>query len=106
VHTAGIYRVTLGFTCPEADTGSTVRLEFKGSSLTGKIDRAWDPPLITGQDRAPRKGESYMKEFAELPLGEVRLESGRGPLVLRAVDIPGASVIDLRDIRLTLMAGQ
>ncbi len=105
VHTAGDYEVTLLYTCPEADAGSTIELSCNGSALRGKVAPAWDPPLITGQDRVPRKGESIMKEFHPLALGVLRLEKGRGLLTLRAVEIPGGSVMDVRLVSLTLKTG-
>jgi hypothetical protein len=43
-----------------------------------------------------------MKEFRPLPLGTLRLEKGRGPLTLRALEIPGRSVMDVRLVTLTL----
>jgi hypothetical protein len=105
VHTAGIYNVTLYYTCPEADAGSTVELSFKGSRLTGKVAPGWDPPLYTNQDTIPRPpAESRMKEFHPLDLGTIRLERGRGLLTLRALDVPGRSVMDMRLVRLTLKA--
>jgi hypothetical protein len=33
----------------------------------------------------------------------VKLPKGRGPLTLRATDIPGASVMDFRALTLTLL---
>jgi arylsulfatase A-like enzyme len=105
VHTAGIYNVTLYYTCPEADAGSTVELSFKASRLTGKVAPGWDPPLYTNQDTIPRPpAESRMKDFHPLDLGTIRLERGRGPLTLRALDVPGRSVMDMRLVRLTLKA--
>jgi len=101
VNTTGAYAVAIDYTC--ADAGSTVELAFNGSRLSGKVAPAWDPPLITGEDRVPRKGESLMKEFHRLELGEMRLEKGRGPLTLRALEIPGASVMDVRRVTLTLL---
>jgi hypothetical protein len=44
-----------------------------------------------------------MKDFHALKLGEVSLPAGQGPLTLRATDIPGASVMDVRRLTLTLM---
>jgi hypothetical protein len=44
-----------------------------------------------------------MKEFRTLKLGELNLESGPGPLILRALEIPGQSVMDLRRVTLTLL---
>jgi hypothetical protein len=60
-------------------------------------------PLLTNQDTLPRPhGESTMKEFKTLVLGEVELAAGKGPLTLRALEIPGQSVMDLRRVTLTL----
>jgi arylsulfatase A-like enzyme len=103
VHTAGTYGVEMFYTCPEADAGSTVELSFKEARLSGKVAPGWDPPLIDNQDRVPRKGECYLKEFRGLKLGTVKLAAGRGLLTLRATDIPGASVMDLRLLTLSLV---
>lgn len=48
-------------------------------------------------------GESRMKEFRPLRLGRIRLEAGRGLLTLRALEVPGRSVMDLRQVNLTLV---
>lgn len=103
VRTTGEYEVELLYTCPEADAGSTVELAFRGSTLEGRVTPAWDPPLYTHQDTLPRPpAESPMKEFHSLKLGTIRLEAGRGELSLRAIRIPGRSVMDLRQVNLTL----
>jgi hypothetical protein len=44
-----------------------------------------------------------MKEFRPLKLGEVKLEKGQGPLTLRALEIPGKSVMDVRRVTLKLL---
>ena len=55
------------------------------------------------QDTIPRpKAESPAKEFRPLKLGTIRLEKGRGLLSLRALEIPGGSVMDVRRVTLTL----
>jgi arylsulfatase A-like enzyme len=104
VHTAGRYEVTIDYTCPVPDAGSSIELTFRGSRLTGKVEPGWDPPLYTNQDTLPRPaGESQMKEFRPLKLGEFTLEKGQGPLTLRALEIPGKSVMDVRRVTLTLL---
>jgi len=104
VHVAGRYHVAIDYTCPLADAGSTIELEFKGSRLRGKVEPGWDPTLYTNQDTLPRPpAESQMKEFHTLKLGEIQLESGQGPLTLHAIDIPGKSVMDVRRVSLTLL---
>jgi arylsulfatase A-like enzyme len=101
VKTAGNYDVTIHYTA--AESGAMIELEFQGSRLAGKVAPAWNPPLYTNQDTLPRPpAESQMKEFRPLKLGTLKLPKGRGPLTLRATDIPGSSVMDVRLIELTL----
>ena len=104
VVTAGRYTVAIDYTCPLPDAGATVELSLHAARLTGKVAPGWDPPLYTNQDTLPRPpGESQMKEFRTLDLGEITLPAGAGPLVLRALEIPGQSVMDVRRVTLTLL---
>lgn len=104
VHTTGRYEVTVDYTCKVADAGSQVELVFQDSRLLGRVEPGWDPPLYTNQDTLPRPdGESQMKEFRTLKLGEINLPAGQGPMTLRALTIPGQSVMDVRRITLTLL---
>ena len=103
VNTAGNYDVEILYTCPVADAGSTIELDFNGAKLAGEVAPGWDPPLYTNQDTIARpNGESKMKEFRALNLGSMRLEKGRGLLTLRALKIPGRSVMDVRQVNLAL----
>ena len=103
VATAGTYDVVLYYTCPVADIGATVELSFKSSRLRAKVVQPNDPPLRGAElDRVPREGESYVKDFKPLPLGPIRLEQGRGDLVLGAIEIPGRQVMELQAIHLRL----
>ena len=104
VHTSGRYQVAIDYTCRVQDAGATVAFSFQGAELKGKVEPGWDPPLYTNQDTLPRPdGESQMKDFRLLDLGEMRLPVGRGELTLRAIDIPGKSVMDVRRVTLTLL---
>jgi hypothetical protein len=104
VNTSGRYEVSIDYTCPIADAGSLIELSHNGSRLAGKVTPGWDPPLYTNQDTLPRPdGESQMKEFRTLKLGEMKVEKGEGPLTLRALEIPGKSVMDVRRVTLTLL---
>ena len=104
VMTAGTYVVTLDYTCPAADVGSTLELRVGDRVLRGKVTEAWDPALLTDQDVVPRTthGESLMKPFRTMTLGEIALEPGRATLKLSAPEIPGQSVMDLRRVTITL----
>ena len=104
VHTAGRYEVSIDYTCVVPDAGSTIELSFQEAVLVGTVTPGWDPPLNTNQDTLPRPpAESQMKQFRTLKLGEINLPSGVGPLTLRALKIPGKSVMDVRRITLTLV---
>lgn len=103
VNTAGKYDVEILYTCPLDSAGSTIELSHQGSTLRGQVSPGWDPPLYTNQDTIPRPpAESKMKEFKTLHLGTIDLKAGRGPLTLRATEIPGDEVMHLRGITLTL----
>ena len=104
VQTPGDYHVLIDYTCPLSAAGSLIELSFGDSRLTGRVAPGWDPPLYTNQDTLPRPpAESQMKEFRPLDLGTIRLEPGQGELTLRALEIPGRSVMDVRRVTLTLM---
>jgi arylsulfatase A-like enzyme len=103
VHIAGTYDVELSYTCPKDTVGSTVELSLGEQTLTGKVVEAHDPPLRGKEnDRVPRVGESYVKDFRPLKLGSIDLPAGTGTLKLRAISIPGSQVMDLRGLTLTL----
>jgi arylsulfatase A-like enzyme len=103
VATTGKYEAVVYYTVPASDVGSTVELSFEGNRLEGKVSQANDPPLHgTEHDRAQRGQESLVKDFKPLDLGEIELKKGRGQLTLRALNVPGKSVMDVRLMFLTL----
>ncbi|HUG69882.1 MAG TPA: arylsulfatase [Pirellulaceae bacterium] len=104
VQTAGRYEVVIDYTCPDTDAGSLIELGSGKNRLTGRVAAGWDPPLYTNQDTLARPpAESQMKEFRPLNLGVLTLEKGKVPLTLRALEIPGKSVMDVRRVTLTLL---
>jgi hypothetical protein len=104
VQTAGRYQVTIDYTCPLADAGSLIELSLGEASLRGAVRPGWDPPLYDNQDTLPRPlAESKMKPFKSLDLGQIDLPAAAGELTLRAIQIPGDQVMDVRRITLTLL---
>jgi len=93
---SGEFEVEIYYTCPSEDTGSRVELRFGDNSLEFMVNEGHDPPL-TGMenDRSPRI-ESYVKDFKPMPLGTIFLRKGSGKLELKALDIPGKTVMDVR----------
>lgn len=102
VHTTGDYDVTIDYVCPEADAGSTIELSLGDAKTSGKVTPGWYPRLLDDQDRASRGGESYMRDFKTLSLGTMKLPAGRGLLTLKALNIPGKTVAEVRRVTLTL----
>lgn len=104
VQTAGRYEVTIDYTCPLDDAGSLIELSLGEATLRGEVRPGWDPPLYDNQDTLPRPlAESKMKPFKTLALGQIELPAAAGELTLRAIQIPGDQVMDLRRITLTLV---
>jgi arylsulfatase A-like enzyme len=104
VATGGRYEAVVYYTCAAKNVGATVELSLNGSRVATKVTEAHDPPLTGAEhDRTSRGSESFVKDFKPLRLGELKLEAGRGQLTLRATDVPGEGVIDVRTILLTLL---
>jgi len=106
VEQSGKFEVFVRYACPVADTGSTVVTEFLGQSMTALVEKAHDSPEIgAAEDRVPRI-ESYIKDFANISLGEIELGAGRGPLTVRATKIPGSQVMEIAGLMLVRIANQ
>jgi len=98
---AGEYEAEVLHACPASDVGATLELAFGGRVARTAVRQAHDPPLIGAeQDRVPRQ-ESYVKDFRPLALGTLALDAGRGPLTLRAADIPGGQAPEVWSVVLT-----
>jgi hypothetical protein len=65
-------------------------------------DRSAAPEVDCGFVVVPRDGESFVKDFKSLNLGVLSLEKGRGLLTLRAVEVSGKQVMEVRAVLLTL----
>jgi arylsulfatase A-like enzyme len=97
----GEYDVEIYYACPAADVGSTIELRCGESRLQGTVDEAHDPPLIGDANDRVQRQESYVKDFKPLKLGRVVLHPGRTKMSLRANEIPGSQVMEMRLIMLT-----
>jgi len=101
---SGQYEAVIFYTCPMNDVGSTIELSFNRNRVRGKAIEPHDPPSVGAEfDRVPRRGESYIKDFKPIDLGKFQLEEGRGELTLRALDVPGEQVMEVRLVLLTLL---
>ena len=99
---AGNYEAEIYYTCAAGNTGSVVELSFLESRIEGKVDQPHDPGLQGAEDdRVPRRGESYVKDFKPLKFGVILLKEGRGKLTLRALKVAGTQVADVRYVKLS-----
>ncbi|MFC1613846.1 arylsulfatase [Gemmatimonadota bacterium] len=98
---AGVYEITLMYTCPEDDIGAEVQVEAGGEIVEGTVQKAHDPEPLPSPDRVPR-WEVYEKVWAPLTLGTVRLKTGKTSLAVRALSVPGGSAMDLKSVRVRL----
>lgn len=97
VLTSGDYRVEAYYACPEKDVGATFQLSHGKSKLVAKVVEAHDPPLEGAEDdHFLRKSESYVKDFKPMDLGVMHLKKGRNLLELKALNIPGDQVMEVR----------
>src|SRR5262249_55781508 len=64
VATPGRYEAVIYHTCPAAAVGAKIELSLNGAIWTGTTSVAHDPPPVgAADDRVPRAGESYVKDF-------------------------------------------
>jgi arylsulfatase A-like enzyme len=104
VANSGDFEAVVYYTCAANDVGSTVELSLGESRVQAKVTQAHDPPLVGAEfDRYDRGSESFVKDFRPLRLGTFQLAKGRGRLTLRALNVPGGQVMDVRAARLTLL---
>lgn len=101
VAATGTYDVDLYYTCAPEHVGSTVEISFMDAAVNCKIAPAHNPPLVgAADDRVPRT-ESYVKDFHRLRMPAFEMKKGRAALALRAVEISGKQVADIRRVALT-----
>lgn len=92
----GIYNVDLYYTCKPENVGPEIELSFGDSSLKTIVSEAHDPPLHGMENDRVNRVESYVKDFRPLQMGKIYLRKGKGPLILRALLIPGNEAIEVR----------
>ncbi|WP_390621610.1 arylsulfatase [Roseimaritima sediminicola] len=101
VDRAGRYQVELLYTCPPEDVGATVELSFGNSRTVGRVSEPHESPLVGREHDRVERMESYTKDWGRMRLGEIELAAGPGRLQLKALEIPGSQVMDLRLMLLT-----
>jgi arylsulfatase A len=93
----GSYRVTLMYTCPEADVGARMQVSIGNATTETTLTVAHDPDPLPSPDRVPRQ-EVYEKIWAPLEFPPIELTAGEQDLVVRATSIPGNQAMDLKAV--------
>ena len=101
----GYYEVVIYYTCSEENAGSTISLSFEANTIEETISVAHNPPLSGAENDRIIRQESYVKDFAPLNMGIMRLNKGSGPLTLKALEKAGDEVMDFRLIMLRRVDG-
>ncbi|MBS1830767.1 MAG: arylsulfatase [Acidobacteria bacterium] len=101
VGNAGTYEAAVYYACHKGDEGSLVELSFSGENLQTRISAPHDVPLKGMEhDRTDRGAESYVKDFKRYSLGKIKLAQTRGKLTLRAIEVKGREVAEVRYVEL------
>lgn len=92
----GRFEAVLYYTSADLDTGALVELRLGDQTVAGRIAESHDPPLVGMEHDRVERIESYVKDFRPTVLGTIDLDTGRGTLTLRALEIPGLQAMDFR----------
>ncbi len=93
---AGEYEISVYYAAPTA--GAVIEASFEGAAAKAEIVEAHDPPAYGSEaDRVWRgAGESLVKDFRPLALGKATLPGTRGTLTLKALNVVGDQVAEIR----------
>ncbi len=101
VVTPGEYDMSLRYTCPTVDAGSTLRVSLGGSVRDVKIP-AFEPKNLPLPHRDEAGHAKYVnREWGVLPVGRFKLDRGPARLLIEAASKPAAEVIDLKAVEIT-----
>ncbi len=92
----GDYRVLMYYVCPPEDLGSTIELSLGGETISATIDRAAESPLIGGEHDRVERQEGYVRRWQPMTLGTLHVSPGQGTLRLKASEVPGGQVAEMR----------
>ncbi|WP_229360730.1 sulfatase-like hydrolase/transferase [Fuerstiella marisgermanici] len=92
----GNYEVEIYYTCPAGDEGSEIELSFNDSKLRGTVAKAHPSKLVGAAEDRVERAESYEQNWTSIKLGKIAFDAGQGTLTLKAVKVPGKTVMDFR----------
>ncbi|MEM9941453.1 MAG: arylsulfatase [Planctomycetota bacterium] len=93
---SGTFQVKLYYCLDLENAGAEVELSFGNSRLVKTINQPHISPLIGAAEDRSVRGESLVKNFKPIVMGEIELTQGTGPMVLRTLKMPGDESIEFR----------
>lgn len=92
----GEHEVQMYYACPRESVGTELQLELGDASLSATIKEPNEVPLIGAERDRYERMEGYVKDWKSMTLGTIQLRPGRHTLTLRATQIAGEDVGDMR----------
>ena len=93
---SGRYEVQLYYACPKTDVGSKVELSLGSETLSATIETAVESPLVGAEEDLVKRQEGYVRWWKPMTLGTIELSPGRKTLRLKATEVPGSQVAEMR----------
>jgi len=92
----GNYQIEAYYTCATSDIGAKVQLQIGDAYLQFQLEQPHDPPIRGMENDRIERMESYVKDFKAMDLGSLYLTPKKTTVTLKALEIPGIQVMDLR----------
>ena len=92
----GNFEVQMYYSVAAKDVGSTIRLSCGESSITARITEPNEVPLIGEAEDRFKRVEGFVRRWKPFSLGQIELGAGRQQLVLRAEEVAGSEVANMR----------
>lgn len=92
----GRYEVELYYCLSEENVGAELKLSCGDNFVIQKVTESHQSPLIGAEQDRSVRGESLVKNFKPMKMGELELEKGKHELKLSTIEMPGNESIEFR----------
>ena len=101
IHVAhpGMYEVSLAYACPASGVGARVAVTAGKAELNRKIETATPMEFLPNHNRVDNTHYIDLA-WANLRMGQARLEKGPARLRVKALSKPGRTVMQLKSVSL------
>ncbi|MDB4445716.1 hypothetical protein N9181_00390 [bacterium] len=93
---SGDFEVQMYYACKQADVGSKIELSVGDQKIEKMIEVANEVPLLGADEDRFERVEGYVRDWRPMTLGVVQLQPGKATLTLRAREVAGDEVADMR----------